>query len=96
MSRTVNRTETVTLSADAYIARALRYAEESYQARIAALAADRAGDTDKAHASTLAWANAAHFLKVASEKGRKALALEGRNPGELTDAVTHAMECRTA
>lgn len=96
MSRTVNRTETVTLTADAYITRALKYSEDAYQARIAALVADRAGDPDKAHAATLAWADAAHFLRVASEKGRKALALEGRNPGELADVLAHAAECRTA
>jgi hypothetical protein len=94
MSRTVNRTITRTLSASEYIANALAWDERATVARLAAYRADRDGDADTAHAATKEWANAAHFVRIASQKGARALASEGRNPRELIDAVMHARECR--
>lgn len=93
MSRTTNKTRTVTKCADDYITSALAWDERARVARLAAYRADRDGNPDKAHAATLEWCNAAHFVRIASQRGARALAAEGRSTRELLDVVMHAREC---
>ena len=96
MSRTIKantRTTVKTLSADEYIADALRWDERARVARLAAFKADAEGNADKAHAATVEWTDAAHRVRLMARKGAIALRAEGRNANELIEVLMHARYC---